>query len=944
MKVAFQACFILAFLYLTPFHSNARISDQDSLIYVYYFNQIEHHETISLDSVLAYCDSIVNFASRKKHPEKAAEVLLLKTQYAIASNKLGLVKQSLDLVESYILKINNTVKKQSFNLSRRDLLNHYYWLIGKRKKALADIKLIIDDFESLTNHTKADSSNLSYFYLQRGQINDEEGNYETAINFYKKARDLSGVPTAYASYIAEAYANRKEFGIAKKTIKEVIEKILKRKNRDQGYNKNLLSANYRNLAKILMEEDQLDEALNNLQRSLKYIDKDNPAYSYSLLLKGKIYLKKKDFPNALYFINRGLDLKKKSLNQNKNIQYAAFYVSIGDVYIEKGNLTEALANFQIAMINLVEHFDATNIGQNPELSSLNNKKELLEVFKKKINALYLLHLQTQKRSTYTDMAYKTADKAIDLIDSIRLDYFSENDKQFLIAQSYPIYSKAISLAIDINKKEYAFRLAEKSRAVNLYEALKIIQAEIYAELDDKILTRKYELKSQIIECQNAALNLKNNEHGDPCFTLKKKYKALLNEMKENLQFKNALEEMSIASPEKIRNKALYSDQSLLEFFVGNQYIYAFYIDPESDEIINEKIPLTKELKYAIEHISDHIYMLEGAYVKEAFLIYDKLFAPFFKDNKLPESLVIVPDGILWNVPFSALIIEEVIPGRTKNFKEHKYLGIQVALSQWFSASSFVATRYSNKNMKWDIDFLGYAPSFRFDPLIHTEAEIKEIGARFSNAQLVAGDTATKAHFIKFAPKARIIHCATHGVMNEEKPEHSYIAFSNVLNNEGRFFKLGLIELHNSYLPSDMAVLSACQTGVGKILTGEGVMSIARGFRYAGVQSIITTLWNINEKSSVTLMKEFYLNLLEGKRKDRALQLTNLNYINTVENKYAHPKYWAAFTAIGEVNPVVIFNPTLFYIITLSVFLLLALFFYVKKQRNKQKEFKPVSLQ
>ncbi len=914
--------------FILPFATSAQISTADSLVYVYYYGQINKAE--HSDSIFFYYDTIVDFSKRKKHLDKTIEALFFKIGYAIENDQLNIAKNSFHQISNSINKIKDNKKKHSLNFDKLVLKNHYYRQIGKKSQALEEMEIIIKDLESDHTNTANDSSNLYYTYLQLGQIHSEEGNYDEAINYYKRARDFTRNPKAFYGYIGVAYRNKKEYEKAKFYIKEEIESFIEREKNNQPFAPSLLSADYRNLSNILVKEGNWDKALQYLLKSRNYISSNNSAYPYTYIQEGNIHLAKKEYQNALNSINEGLRLKKKSLQIDKNVQFVKFYSSLGDVHFEKGTLLKALDYFQLAMINLVENFNDTDFSENPLPDYLDNRKSLLEILNKKIKALVILSEEevalSKEDQKYTKLAYKTAKTAIALIDNIRVDYFSEADKQFLMEQSYPIYKQAIQLAYNRGEIEKAFQYTDKYKAVNLFEAMKLTQAEAFADLDEDILIQKFELKKKLINCQNSMLTtnsaIEKEKYSKQFFKLKKEFELLLNKMKENSQFKFALQEITIASSLEIKNNVLFPNQSLLEFFVSEEYILGFLISPEYDSLVVKKIPFSKELKYAIEHINDHIYFIENAYIQEAQLIYQQLIDPFFENTGFPESLVLIPDGILWNIPYRALITESVKNEAQPNFKKLKYLGIQVALSRCFSASTYATMNRSTQKTDWDQELLAYAPPFKpiinkkggddrgeLMPLYNTKEEIIDIGAKFNQPELIYDTLAIKDHFLNriFQFKYKIIHFATHGIVDKEHPERSYIAFSNLVHNGGndQSFKLGLNELYNMFIPSEMVVLSACESGIGKMYKGEGAISIARGFIYAGTKSVITTLWRIPDKASCQIMKNFYSELMQGNRKDIALRNANESYIQNfdIDNDRAHPKYWASFTAIGNMDPI-----------------------------------------
>ncbi|NUM82175.1 CHAT domain-containing protein [bacterium] len=167
--------------------------------------------------------------------------------------------------------------------------------------------------------------------------------------------------------------------------------------------------------------------------------------------------------------------------------------------------------------------------------------------------------------------------------------------------------------------------------------------------------------------------------------------------------------------------------------------------------------------------------------------------------------------------------------------------------------------------------------------------------------------ASEERFKSEAPKHRIIHLATHAIIDDKAPLYSKLIFAK--NPKGR--EDGLLhtyELYNMRLNADLAVLSACNTGSGMLVRGEGVISLARGFLYAGCPSIVMSLWSIDDKSTSLLMRNFYEGLSQGLTKDEALRESKLKMINSGDPVMSNPYYWAGFVTIGDTRPIRIENP------------------------------------
>jgi CHAT domain-containing protein len=236
----------------------------------------------------------------------------------------------------------------------------------------------------------------------------------------------------------------------------------------------------------------------------------------------------------------------------------------------------------------------------------------------------------------------------------------------------------------------------------------------------------------------------------------------------------------------------------------------------------------------------------------------------------------------------------------------------MAVSQNFSMSMLSEMQMARRQ-KTD-QLLAIAPSFpgsnaiaeRNDRAVLGELLFNEDEAaavlRSFDGRLVADQQATKARFLELAAQYQIYHIASHAVVDDEKPNNSYIAFSTPSDSNSNYSRLYSYEILAQSFPADLVVLSACETGVGRVVRGEGIMSLARAFSYAGARSLVTSLWNINDQSGQALMAEFYRHLSDGLTKDEALRQAKLSYLeNAPDNARTHPRYWAAFVPTGNME-------------------------------------------
>ena len=176
------------------------------------------------------------------------------------------------------------------------------------------------------------------------------------------------------------------------------------------------------------------------------------------------------------------------------------------------------------------------------------------------------------------------------------------------------------------------------------------------------------------------------------------------------------------------------------------------------------------------------------------------------------------------------------------------------------------------------------------PLPSSIKEVRGIAPYFPEDTYL-GDEATLTNFKSRVSSHSMIHLATHALADNKSPEYSFLAFSP-LEKEHLLY---LRDLYDMQIPADLVTLSACETGIGPLKRGEGMISLSRAFFYSGAKSLVNTLWAVNDNSSSAIMSGFYKNLSQRMPKDRALRRAKLDFVNKHrEDKLSHPYYWSSF--------------------------------------------------
>jgi len=222
-----------------------------------------------------------------------------------------------------------------------------------------------------------------------------------------------------------------------------------------------------------------------------------------------------------------------------------------------------------------------------------------------------------------------------------------------------------------------------------------------------------------------------------------------------------------------------------------------------------------------------------------------------------------------------------------------------------------------------------------NPLPGAADEVRAI-SKYMKADTFVDKNAQENSFKNKSSQFDILHLAMHTIINDSLPMFSKLVFSRPESKSVDDGYLNTYEIYNMKLNARLAVLSACETGSGKLQKGEGVMSMARGFIYAGCPAIVMTLWQVEDKSGVKIMEDFYYYLSKGKRKDVSLRMAKLNHLESSDPLTSHPHYWLGYVSIG--NPEPLFSSKNIYfvaIILLAILLVLADRYFRKKPREKR---------
>ena len=358
---------------------------------------------------------------------------------------------------------------------------------------------------------------------------------------------------------------------------------------------------------------------------------------------------------------------------------------------------------------------------------------------------------------------------------------------------------------------------------------------------------------------------------------------------------------------------LPSNLTVLKFVVSEQQVFVLLVDRDGIQVV--PLAALETVNSWVGEFRASLSKMDDSYRLPAQTLYRLLIAPI--EKSLSEALFILPDDLLHSLSFEALIDED---GR---FLVEKYV---VSYQQSFRQMGFE----SPKNEAVKTDFLiAFAPDYQgttYRAIQNNRAEVDRLTSAFSVKSFV-GKEATKTAFVKSFTDYRAHHLAMHAEQNPSDFEESALIFSG-----GE--KLYLRELYQMNFPSDLVVLSACNTGIGTLMPGEGLMSLSKALNLAGVKSTVYSLWEVPDRETAEIMEDFYDQIQKGQPKNLALTLAKRNFLQNNSLK-KHPIFWAGFVLNGKTDPMDLTSPNRFWIAGLGLVILIAvgIVFSLRKNRS-----------
>jgi len=352
-------------------------------------------------------------------------------------------------------------------------------------------------------------------------------------------------------------------------------------------------------------------------------------------------------------------------------------------------------------------------------------------------------------------------------------------------------------------------------------------------------------------------------------------------------------------------RALPKKSLLLEYALGDSASQLWIIDRNGSELVT--LPRRAELEGSVRRLRDAVANVEGgsaALRATARELYTTLLGPAAARLRGAETLIIVPDGGLFELPFEALLSADATANAA--WSSLAYVARTHAVVYAPSAAVYVSLKSGLRQNDFNRDLLAVGnPDFttlaagsELAPLPHAEAEVAAIGTRVKESRRVVltGTGATEAGVKQelAATPPRIVHLATHGLVDPNDPSRSSVALAA---GDGEDGYLHTLEILATRMPCELVVMSACESARGRVSRGEGVVGLSRAFLAAGAESVVASLWAVSDESTADLMQVFYEKMM-GKKHTAARALKEARVALIDGGSFAHPFYWSPFVVTG----------------------------------------------
>ncbi len=891
-----------------------------------------------------------------------ADLLITRTQNLIVAGNYNTALESALRTEE-LLKKNYQSNNPKLAKNYGNIATVYYYL-SHYEQALVYRQKALNVY--LQNSIPDISYNTSFYvtYYNMGQLYYYLNENSLAANYLRKALHIAS--NVYGSQNLGIVNTLVQFGSVQQKLKkhdqaktyfEEAYRIQKELNPTDISALAYIESFY---ADVFADERNFDSAIQYYLSATTHYNqlKESQSY-YALYTKaglGNAYAQQGNTAAAL-------PIQKDVLKQfRKNFPFlkqpiVEFYNDIATTYLKARQLDSAKL---YADSSILFQTELKELPDNPAdwLSKLPFSLRVSEQVKIRLGILYEMYQQS-KEPNYLSQILKTVE-AYSI--HIAANIYTLRTQHSLVEQSEvnkAIFSAGIDasweMATIVGGQQYlekAFILAEQGKALLLRLASNNFMIDGAFGKEDAVIQRDIALRKHISGLNAQYLNAEGET--DSLLRLLtasiETYRSFQDSLKRtgNTYF-NKRYAMTAFPVNEIRKELLKDNATLIEYALTDNFLYTFVITKDSFYVKQG----TKNYGSAVKTLQDPQRLSVQAFQDSASRLYKELIKPI-EPYLSSRKLIIIPDADLYYLNF-----ETLVTGIGKNdFSSLDYLLNQYNISYLLSANVAVQlAKYDRKDETKDRALL-FAPVFtdvmkqlykeQVNMMQDDSAYLQLFRQPFAlqaarkirslmSADMFVEQQAQESAFKKNSSHYKIVHLGTHAQANDIDPLQSKLFFAKSLmgtpgEEDGILYAY---EIYAMRLDADLAVLTACETGTGALHSGEGVMSLAHSFMFAGCSSVVMSLWKIDEKTNAQIITDFYKYLHKGYSKSEALRKAKLTFLKKNPGELSNPFYWAGLSIIGD-DTALYTGSNSFWPWTIAALLALAVaaFFLINKRKHR----------
>lgn len=769
-------------------------------------------------------------------------------------------------------------------------------------------------FEKALRASKAETEDQAASLNNLGLVFWNTGNGHMAKDYISQALNIRH--KLYGAGHEKLAASYNDLGLVSTDQDEALEtyeKALSIYQKVYGENHQKVAQAKANIGIIYRNMELFGDAQNNFSEALKIWQAlhrgghPNEGFIYTNL--GRTFQLMENIDDARAYYEKALAVYQKHYG-TKHPETARTLNLIGNIHNIKGEFEQALSYYQKALIANANGFDSEDLEANPAADQYFNANTLLNTLFYKAQALEDLHHNLTLKFKDVKLSLTTLQIADTLVDKIRQISTNEVDKLELGEIASQVYENGVRLCyymgdVAVKKDPYyklSFYFAEKSKSAVLLEAISDASAKSFANIPDAKLTEETDLKAEIAyyeqKLAQKASEADEVKYKQKLFDLKQQYTEFIAVLEKNYpQYFNLKYNVPIPTVEQLQ-QTLDDNTAIISYFIADRSKRLYVYQVTNSKFSADNVTQTDDFNRYLSGLRNSLYFTEDdVYALTANALHDILFPS--SPHKAVTNLIIIPAGRLGTIPFETLLTRPA-KNLPLDYKTLDYLINNYSISYQY-ASTLYYQNYSNpqKVNQKPTAFLCAPVTFpELTDLPGTNAEVSNLqqileGKGMQPEVYLEAEASEELVKSKDLKSYRYLHFATHGVVNESQPALSRIFLKSTEDNDGNLFSG---EIYNLQLGADLVTLSACETGLGKISKGEGIIGLSRALVYAGANNIVVSLWSVADESTSDLMIDFYTTI-SGQNYSNALQLAKLKMIKT--DAYSKPYFWAPFILIGQ---------------------------------------------